>query len=222
MKIKILCFIFIVAANYLYSQDIYQNYITAYGEGPVGQYIIGFITKFYTKEDAVNCAKNEIIEFLSGMIYGYTFTYKVENKNNNSNGYFELLPISHIKNTDKNIQLNQYQEKSDELKIQALYKLNSGQKSYLAGFQSSTANMSMGEATLSSIASWEKRIETYNLAIKNAVLNKAKEKYKSRPYILKGKILLKENPVFSIISGDWRAIVKIHINIDYANFDSVY
>lgn len=222
MRNKILIIIFLFLINFIHPQEITQNYITAYGEGPIGQYIIGFNTKTYTKEEAVKYAKNEIMEFFSGMIYGYTFIYKIENKINNTKGYFEIFPIANINESDKNIILNQYQEKKDELKIQALYRLNTDQKSYLNGFNSSSANMSMGHASLSWTAPWNSRLETYNLALKNAVLNKAKELYKSRPFILKGKILLKESPIIGLISGEWRVRVKIHISIDNVNFDNVF
>lgn len=47
----------------IYPELIYQNYIQVYGEGPVGRYLLGKDVKVYTKDDAVNLAKDEIREF---------------------------------------------------------------------------------------------------------------------------------------------------------------
>ena len=77
MKIKLIVIIFIITAQ-MYPDAINQSYIQVYGEGTLGQYLNGFKTSRYSKEDAVLFAKSEIIEFLSGMLYGYTFNYKVK------------------------------------------------------------------------------------------------------------------------------------------------
>ena len=181
---KFLCWVF--------SNQIYQNYIQVYGEGPIGRHLVGFDVLVYSKEDAVELARNEIMEFLSGSIYGYSFIYKVENNLDHSKGYFDLKPVVKLKEDDRNITLKQLEESNLTLRLQALYRLTDDQKNYINGFQSSIAKFSIGNATGDLNKDWKNRLEIYKNALKDSVLNEAKKRLKARPLYLKGKILLIE------------------------------
>jgi hypothetical protein len=219
---KTLFFIFIFSSIVINAEEIYQNFIQVYGEGPVGQHMIGFDVKEYSKEDAVTYAKKEISEFLSGMVYGYSFTYKIENKLNHSEGYFEIAALAVIKDIEKNTRLTQFEESKTALRFQALYRLTEDQKSYLKGFQSSLAKFSKGEAKKNMLGEWGIRLETYKEALKSAILNEAKSKIRARPLYIKGKILLKNSPKISLISGEWRTQVETHIIITDIQYEDVY
>lgn len=219
----ILFFLFSLLSISLFSEvQIYQNYIVIYGEGPVGQYALDFQSKTYSEQDAVRYAKQEIIEYLSGMVYGYRFTYKLENKVNGRKGYFDLEPIAVLKGDDPGLQLRQYSESPMMIKIQAMYRLTEQQKAYMQAFASSSARMSQGGASDSWVADWSKRLEVYQDALKNAVFNAARKKYKSRPQYVKGRILLKETPRFFVEEGQWKAVLKIHLIFDDVSYQDSY
>jgi len=218
---RISLFFIIFCSFFAYSDDIYTNYVQVFGEGPVGQQILGFETKTYTKDEAVGIAKTEVLEFLSGMVFGYNFTYKVENPLNKSQGYFDLKNIVIIKE-DRNLTLTQLEESQISIRIQALYRLNENQKSYIRGFGSSIAKNSFGTSSDTWVASWDKRFEVYKDALRNAVLNGAKKNIKSRPLFIKGKILLAESPKFRVLSGEWNATVKINLIITDIKYADVY
>ena len=219
---KIFIIIALFYVNILFANDIYQNYVQAYGEGPIGQYLIGFETMRYSKENAVEFAREEIMEFLSGMIYGYNFVYKVENKINNTKGYFDLIPIAKLKNTDKNISLSQFEKKDEALKIQALYRLSMDQKIYFQGYPPHGPRGGTDESADSNSNSWGNSLDVFKKAIKNAVFNEARRRYKSRPLFIKGKLLLKESPLISLVSGKWRVRVKAHVFIIDVKYRDVY
>jgi len=221
MKLKI-CIILIFITAGLYSLELYENYIEIIGEGPLGQYLIAFDKVTYSKEDAVRLAKNEVFEFLTGLVYGYNYKYKVENNVNKQKGYFEITPIGSISEKDKNLTLNQYLEKRDGIKIQAIYRLNENQKTYIRGFQSSPAKFSVGDAYGSYTGPWDKRIAVYKDALRSAVLSDAKKRLKSRPLFIKGRIFLKESPQIAIISGQWRVVVKAHVIMSEIKYEDVH
>lgn len=203
----------------LKSDEIYSNFIQIYGEGPLGQHIIGFNPVYYSKEDSVKIAKKEIFEFLSGMIYGYNFFYDVENNAAGKKGYFEATPRATLSEKDRNLSVSQYEESEISMRIQATYRLNEDQKNYITGYQTVAAQLSSGSSTYSfDSESWENRFKVYKNAVQNAVLNGARKDIKSRPTSIKGKLLLAESPKFSIISGEWRAKVKIHLIIDEVEY----
>ena len=206
----------------LYSNEINQNYVQVYGEGPKGRIPTGFEVRTYTIEDSVKYAKNEVLEFLSGMVYGYNFVYRVENKINNTKGYFELVPISQIKNTDKNFTLSQYEESQISIRVQGTYRLNQNQKDYIRGFQASIAKSASGTGFSKWEADWTKRFDAYKDAIRDAVLNSARKSIKSRPQYIKGKVLIADSPLYSIISGQWRVIVKVHLIITDVKYIDSY
>ncbi len=222
MKNKFTFILLFVIIQSIFSEDIYFNYALSYGEGPLGQYLIGFKTYTYSQEDSVYYAKKEIMEFLSGMIYGYSFVYKVENNITHSKGFFDLTSLAKINEKDKNLSLRQIEKSDMSIRLQAIYRLNDDQKSYIRGFQSSLAKMSMGEASESWVNTWDKRLEVYKKALRDSVLNEARKKYKSRPLYIKGKLLLKENPVFIIVSGEWKVRVEVHIIISKVNYKENY
>jgi hypothetical protein len=220
---KVLPFLIIIIFSMnLNSFEIYQNYVQVYGEGPIGQQLFGFDVKTYTKEDAVEFSRNEIMEFLSGMIYGYNFIYKVENKINNTKGYFEVENISKLRKDDKNISLTQLQESQSSIRIQGLYRLNEDQKTYMQGMHSGVSRTSQGDASGLITEGWDSRITVYKESLKNSILNFARKNYKSRPLYIKGKIFLEESPDILLISGEWRVLVKTHIFITTVNYLDSY
>lgn len=156
------------------------------------------------------------------MLYGYSFIYKVENKLNHSQGYFELTPLAKIKDLEKNVQLTQFEESQQSLKFQALYRLNEDQRNFVNGFQSSLAKFSIGEARKNWVGEWNIRLETFKEAMKNAVLNEARNQIKARPLFIKGRILLKNNPEISLISGEWRVRVETHLIIQDVTYEDVH
>lgn len=202
--------------------EVYQSYITIYGEGPLGQYPIAFETVTYSEEDAVILAANEIFEFLSAMVYGYNFTYKVENRLNNRKGYFDLIPIALLNRKDRDLRIRQFEESRQSLRFQALYRLKSHEKSYVKGFRSSLAFMSSGTAYGTSVGDWANRITIYKEAIREAILAGARATIKSRPQYIKGRVLLAESPSISLISGEWRVTVKIHLIINEIKYQDSY
>ena len=94
---RLLIITYLIIHTILFSNQIYQNYIQVYGEGPIGRHLVGFDVIVYSRKDAVELARKEIMEFLSGSIYGYSFIYKVENNLNHSEGYFDLIPLVKLK-----------------------------------------------------------------------------------------------------------------------------
>jgi len=169
----------------LYTEDSLKSYIQIYGEGPKGQLQLGFETKTYSKEDTTEFCRAEIMEFLSAMIYGYNFDYKIENKINNTKGFFNLENIVNLRKDDKNIRFTEVLEYENSLKIKCIYRLNDDQKIYHAGYQSLSSRSSAGESFGDIYGGWETRLKTYKEAIKNSILNAAKKNIKSRPLYVK-------------------------------------
>ena len=215
-------FLFFMALSPICTNQIYQSYIQVYGEGPKGQFNAGMDIINYSQEETVQLAKAEIIEFLSGMIYGYTFIYRVENKLDHTDGYFELMPIYKINPSDKNIELNQINNNDFILSILAIYQLLDEQKNYIMGFQSSLAKVSSGEAKAPVFKNWESRLNVYKDALRNTVLNEARNSLKARPLFIRGRLLLKESPKINIISGEWVVKVEAHIIIKEIEYQDVY
>jgi hypothetical protein len=218
--------------------DIYQSYITVRGEGPLGQYMSGWdsITMegfdnpdgstltfiYYERDDAVRLAKEEIQELLSGLVYGYRFQYRVHNKMNNSEGWFELEPVARFNDITKFVDINQFEEGERSLRFQAIYRLSRDQKSYLRGYQSSLALTGQGMSTGSWVDHWPGRMEQYRESIKLAILHAAKRRYKARPLDISGRLLLAEPPLFGVVGGQWRVSVKIHLIIQDVTWEDVY
>ncbi len=221
---KTILILFILLPVFLFpSEDYYKNYIQAYGEGPIGQYMNGMRTVTYSKEQGVEIAVKELQEFLSGMIYGYYFEYKVENRLDDSKGFFDVKNLAVIKLKDNPFfKYSQLQESAGSIRLQGTYRLSDDQKTYINGFNSSLAVMSMGEASGPWIGDWENRMDIFRNALRNAVLNEAKKTLKSRPLYLKGKLRLRESPVFFVKNGNWYARVIVDVMISDVSYRENY
>ena len=62
--------------------------------------------------------------------------------------------------------------------------------------------------------SFDYRKVAYENSIKNAIIVGAKQKTDYRPFIITGRLSLKENPIFHINNGKWESTVKVNIIID--------
>lgn len=217
-----LIIILIIICQSAFSNQIHKNYVQVYGEGPIGQYLLGFEKETYTKEDAVNYARDEVMEFLSGMVYGYKFVYKVENKITGQEGFFDLIPLAVLKFDKKIIRLTQLEQSDFSIRIQAVYRMSVDQKTYMEAFKSSIADTSMGTAEDEMYKGWKTRLDVYKNALQNSVLNEARKKIKSRPLYIKGKLLLQESPKITIISGKWHVLVRVNVIIQDVSYRENY
>lgn len=200
------------------SREVFENYIIIYGEGPFGQHPIGFEVRNYSRNDAENMAINEIAVFMSGMIYGYKFEYQPENPIDKRKDFFELTPVHLLKVKDKNFDFRQYEISQMSIRVQGIYRLYDDQKSFINGFRSPKVVTSQGIHDLLSSQDWDNRYKSFELAVKDAILNYARTSLKSRPLNIKGRLTLTESPKFSIMSGAWRVRVRINLIIDEIDY----
>ncbi len=194
-------------------QEVFENYILIYGEGPYGQHPLEFEVRNYTKDDAENIAIQEIATYMSGIIYGYTFEYQIDNPINKRKDFFEFIPVKQLTIKDTNFDFRQYEISNVSIRVQGIYRLYADQKSYIQGYRTARVLTSQGEYDLLNSQDWNNRYKSFELAVKNAILNYAKTSLKSRPLTIKGKLNLRESPKFSIASGAWRVRVKINLII---------
>jgi len=267
-KKSIVIFILIILSINIYS---IPNLLQVYGESPIGEHIYGLETKNYTLDDAIQIAKIETAEFLSAMIYGYNFFYKVENRNLDIKEYLELTLIAKIDPNSKKMELTEYVKLDTTIRFQITYKLDEKEQNYIKNF-SANSKFSVGRSNLKKensynllIKNYEKTIQedrreeyinrvyeylrskvriddnlqnnnsskenddkldsiiftshdykrvAYENSIKNAIVVGAKQKTDYRPFIVTGKLSIKESPHFYISSGKWESSVKVNIIID--------
>lgn len=226
-KIKFFKIIFVLIFLFLSSRgfgdsEVFENYIVIYGEGPYGQWPIEFDVTTYTKQQAEEMAKQEIATYLSGMVYGYQFEYQTDNPLNKRKEVFQLTPVHVLGWEDRNFSFRQYEVSKNSIRIRGTYQLSPDQKNYIRNFCGTKAQTAVGEYCELNFQDWNNRYKSFEEAVKNAVLNKARKEFKSRPEQLKGKLILKESPKFYPISGSWRVIVRIHLFLDEVNYQKSY
>ncbi|MCG8569217.1 MAG: hypothetical protein MJB14_03680 [Spirochaetes bacterium] len=207
---------------FLFSQtQIHQNYIVLYSEGPFGQhytYEDDFTVTTYSEADAVRLAKKDTLEYLSAIIYGYRFDYQIENKFINRSSRFHVQLISQINEADNNLTLRQLEKEENTYRFQALYQLRNDHKQFIKGIQALSAQYSGGQAIGTEGLAWDQRTVVFHKALQEAILYKARKKIKSRPLNIKGKVFLKETPLFFIVEGNWRVVVKVNVIIEKVTY----
>jgi len=220
---QLLVFLIILQVFILFGEnEVYQNYIKIIGEGPVGPHLIADEGVFYTRNDGEEFAKKEISLYMSGMIYGYTFEYQLENPITKRKDFFELKPRVLLSVKDPHLTYYQYEISNISIRLTGIYSLNEDQKVYINDFKSSLAVTSTGDTNEYNSQDWNLRYNAFEISVKNAIFNYAKSYLKSRPQYLRGKLILKESPKFYIVSGGWRVKTKINLIIQEIKYQDSY
>lgn len=159
-------------------------------------------------------ALQEVAEFLlSGLCYGWKFSYTPQDRSRAVEEVFELENISVDLIEKEDIKYKEVRVKYPYVSSWVEYSLR----------QDATSRHSSWEAlkfkTIKGLGEGERKEEmegvkkAYTNAIKMAILKHAKKTIKNRPKEIVGEVLLKHSPRLFCTSGLFKAEVELYINI---------
>lgn len=141
----------------------------------------------------------EAIHFLGANIYGYTFFYKPGSILMKTEEIFEIELKGKIKK-EQTVQIGEgvYH---NVYRIKLGLKITPSIQKWLAAFHSNKLRLTDAEGTSDFFSGFSGRNDAYREALRNLVLVAAKKRLSSKPLSIKGDILLKDNPTFSVGAG---------------------
>jgi len=160
-------------------------------------------SEFEVEEEFIN----DIIEIVSGMIYGWKFTYIPSDIKREIKEEFVLEPIALIKLGDPNMSFRDNWVKDYIMYQNIVYRLSDFQKKRIASWNTTTTPDSYGEGEESIFLEKGKSL-SLEYAIKDSIKREFQSRGKDKPRIIEGQILLKENPRLFINAGMYTTQVE--------------
>lgn len=150
----------------------------------------------------------DIIEVVSGMIYGWNFTYVPSDFLREIDEIFTLEPVALIKKGDSNMRFKDNWVKDHIMYQNIVYYLADFQKKRIKSWNSSVIPNSTGEGENSMYQENGK-----SLALREALKDSIKKEFQSRgkdkPRSIEGQIILRETPRLYMNSGAYKSQVGV-------------
>ena len=160
-------------------------------------------------------ALNELSRYiLSGMIYGWKFSYTPYDKKRNVQEFFELMPIFQIEKNDKNFFITDVEIKYPFCYCWAEYGIPESKAIRLEFWKSISHKTVKGRGMGERSDELKGVYNAYTEAAKNAIREYARKFVKNKPKEISGEMLIKNNPRLYIESGLFKAELELYLHIE--------
>jgi hypothetical protein len=166
-----------------------------------------------SKSKAAEQILTEARFIISGMIYGFDFSYVPLDKKRNVPEQFEITPIAQIPWGDKNLEIIDAEQRERKLYTKVQYTLAEFQMSRRNAWLSNAIPSAMGSGQGNLFRSFSEKITSYEQAIKNAIRNLLKPQHFNKPRQIRGQALIEEAPHIYITSGTYVSQLKVKLQI---------
>lgn len=166
------------------------------------------------REVAVERLLEEAAFVLSGMIYGFEFSYVPAAPSRGVEEAFELDPYATIVRGDPRLEVFQTWVEADRLYARVMYEVDAEQAGWYRGWTSAANPRSRGVGTAPFIRGPAAKPEATRDAIRMAVRNHARTLELNRPRLITGAVLIADAPRVVVREGSYEATVRVVLQID--------
>jgi hypothetical protein len=160
----------------------------------------------------------EAAHFLNANVYGYTFLYKPGSTLMKTEEVFALDMRGEI--GMENLSIHGEGVRNNVYRVKLEFVLTPSVKKWLGVFNTSNMRLTESEGTSEFNTGWEGRSDAYREALRNLVLIAAKRKLSSKPMLIKGDILIKGTPQFSVGAGRHYCKISGYVNfVEVVTYD---
>jgi hypothetical protein len=160
----------------------------------------------------------EALHFISANVFGYSFLYKPGSILMKTEETFDIelkgsIEREHVSLLAEGVDNNVYRVKLE-------FPITHSVRKWQSAFYTNTIRITISEGNSNFYSGWEGRSDALRDALKNLVLTDAKRALSSKPLILKGDILMKGEPEFSVGAGRHYCKIKGFVNfIEVITYD---
>ncbi len=159
-------------------------------------------------------ALQEVSNFLlTGMSYGWEFSYTPSDARREVKEVFELKAINDLKIKKEEINIKEVRIKYPYIYCWAEYSLSSSELARQISWKNLKYKTVKGRGEDFRKNETEGVKTAYTNAIKNAIITHARKIKKNKPKEIIGEVLIKNSPHLSCASGLFKAEVELYINI---------
>ena len=166
------------------------------------------------REIAVNRLLDEAQLTISGLVYGYRFTYAPGDPSRQIDEAFDLEPYAVIVRGDPRLDVVQTWVEQDTLRARISYALDNTQIPWFNGWHSSAHIRSAGVGSVSVMGGPTVKSRALSDGVRDAVRNYARQIEFNRPSRITGAAILADAPRYGVQDGNYEALVTIYLQID--------
>ncbi|MEI8094809.1 MAG: hypothetical protein WCG80_11405 [Spirochaetales bacterium] len=157
----------------------------------------------------------EMRTVFSGMIYGWSFTYKPSDKARQANEVLDVKPVFEIQKGSRRVEVAQtrFDAKTSVLTVLFRYRM----ADFEAGRRQSWASFNLDQAAGTGyspvIDRTESRVAALSQALKEAVRNLLRPKVYNKPQEIRGEALLRQVPLYTLDAGRYKCTASFQVRI---------
>lgn len=148
---------------------------------------------------------------ISGMVYGWTFTYIPGDLSRRVTESFTLTPIAVIPRGSPRLRILETEVDDTRLWARVVYAMDDNEIQRRAAWDSNTADMSTGQGTANVLAGVDARMQSLRDAIRDAIRRSLDTRYVNKPAEITGEVILWEDPDVLVRAGAWMTTAKVKL-----------
>lgn len=170
-------------------------------------------TGVISQEEAIRRTLEEARLVLSGMIYGFEVRYKPSDRARQVDEELSIAPLARIPEGDKSLRILEVRSTDNKYYVHMRYNLAEFQQRRLQAWGSNTLAVAAGRGTAALNKGYRAKFESFEQAIKNALREYLRPRYKNKPSRIQAVVALQEPPYTVIDAGGYHSMVRIKIDI---------
>ena len=164
-------------------------------------------------EKAGQWVLEEARTLLSGMVYGWTFSWTPSDVARKVADRFELVPVAEIPWGSDRLVVRQTQVEEARLFAQVFYTMNPAEQLRRESWAGAVVDAATGIGEASAMKGRQAKAEALANAIKDAVRNQLHTRILNKPRQIRGEVVLWEDPQVWVASGAYHAVAKIRLRV---------
>ena len=163
----------------------------------------------------LNTAERSLLDdaqaLISGMVYGWTFTYVPGDLSRHVTESFVLTPVAVITRGTPRLRVLETEVSDTRLWARIAYTLNEEESQRRASWESNTAAQSTGQGKANILDGADARTKSLRDAFRDAIRLALDTRYVNKPREITGEVVLWADPTVLVRAGSWmtRASVKL-------------
>ncbi len=179
-------------------------------------------TGVISQEEAIRRTLEEARIVLSGMIYGFDVRYTPLDRARDVKEELDVEPRAQIPAGDPSLRVLKVRTRGNKYFVHVRYNLAEYQQRRLQAWDSNSLDVAAGRGTAPLQDGYQAKFESFNQAVKNALREYLRPRYKNKPSRIKASVALKEAPYTVIDAGGYHSKVRIKINLHEVRPYSAY
>jgi hypothetical protein len=150
-------------------------------------------------------------QLVSGMVYGWTFSYVPGDRSRAVPESFVLTPVAVIPRGTPRLRVLETEVTATRLTARILYTMDDDETLRRAAWDSNTTALSTGHGTAPLMAGPDARSTSLREAIRDAIRLSLDASYINKPRQITGEVVLWDDPIVLVREGVWDTTVTVKV-----------